>query len=74
MRKAIISLLVLLSTSAFAQQVADADTISEMLEYCKDVAAEDGTGNKSMDEFLLNCVNEELASEDFKKIKMLPKL
>ncbi|GAB2697703.1 hypothetical protein [Aliiglaciecola aliphaticivorans] len=58
---------------SYAQEVADPDTVSDMLQYCLEVAEEDGTGDLSKQEFILNCVNQELESEGFTKINALPK-
>ncbi|MBU2878452.1 MULTISPECIES: hypothetical protein [Aliiglaciecola] len=58
---------------SYAQEAADPDTVADMLQYCLEVAAEDGTGDLSKQEFVLNCVNEELESEGFTKITALPK-
>ncbi|GAC16614.1 hypothetical protein [Aliiglaciecola lipolytica] len=64
---------VLSMNAAMAQEVADAETVKDLMQYCVDVAAEDGTGDLSKQEFVLNCVNEELESEGYAKISALPK-
>ncbi|MFT6895957.1 MAG: hypothetical protein ACJA13_000354 [Paraglaciecola sp.] len=51
--------------------VADAELIAELKEYCAEVAAEDGTGGKSQEQFMLDCVNEELASEGYQPLEKL---
>jgi hypothetical protein len=38
-----------------------------------EVAEDEGTGELSMEAFLLNCVNEELESEGYQPITKLPK-
>ena len=45
----------------------------DMLQFCQEVAAEDGTGSLSMQDYLLKCVNEELDSEGFNPVSKLPK-
>lgn len=51
---------------------ADAELIQEFVEYCTEIAEDDGTGDLSRPEFLLICVNQELESEGYKPIKKLP--
>jgi hypothetical protein len=59
--------------AAIAQEgdVADAALIAELKQYCTEVATEDGTGNKSPEQFMLDCVNEELASDDYQPVDEL---
>lgn len=51
---------------------ADIELIQEFVEYCTEIAEDDGTGDLSLPEFLLICVNQELESEGYKPVKKLP--
>jgi hypothetical protein len=66
-------LALIMTTSVYAQEKADKSTVNEMIEYCQEIAAEEGTGEQSVDEFLLTCVNQELASEGYQVLQELPK-
>ena len=66
----------LLSLTLFAAvadegEVADAALIAELNLYCAEVSAEDGTETKSQEQFMLDCVNEELASEGYQALEEL---
>jgi hypothetical protein len=61
------------STIADDRPVADAELIKELKEYCMEIAADEGTGELSMQAFLLQCVNDELESEGYQTITKLPK-
>lgn len=54
------------------RDVAPPDLIEELKVYCQEVATEDGTDDKPLPEFLLECINEELESEDYQPITKLP--
>lgn len=73
MKKFVIAALALTSTFVLADElmVADAGLIAELKQYCMEVAQEDGTGDLSMDAFILKCVNEELESEGYKPVASL---
>jgi len=51
---------------------ADDESIQELKEFCNEVAQEDGTGELTLTDFLLKCVNEELESEGYEQLKKLP--
>lgn len=51
---------------------AEVEVIEDLVEYCKDVADDEGTGKLSLSEFLLQCVNVELDLEGYQPIKKLP--
>ncbi|MFQ3198413.1 MAG: hypothetical protein ACJAUL_000030 [Paraglaciecola sp.] len=66
----------LLSLTLFAAvadegELADAALIEELNQYCAEVSAEDGTGTKSQEQFMLDCVNEELANEGYQTLEKL---
>ncbi|WJG07756.1 hypothetical protein [Aliiglaciecola sp. LCG003] len=63
----------ILCFNLFAQETADAETVMDMVQFCQEVADEDGTGGLTMQDFLLKCVNEELKSEGFSPVTKLPK-
>ncbi|MFQ3249500.1 hypothetical protein [Glaciecola sp.] len=67
------ALLFAASTVADDRPVADIELIKELKQYCMEVAEDEGTGELSMEAFLLNCVNEELESEGYQPITKLPK-
>ena len=67
------SLIFAASALADDRPAADAGVIMEYKEYCKEIADEEGTGEATMDEFLLTCINDELESEGFQPITKLPK-
>jgi hypothetical protein len=51
--------------------VADIALIAELKQYCAEISGEDGTGNKSQEQFMLDCVNKELASEGYQALEKL---
>lgn len=53
--------------------VADIELVKELKEYCMGIAEDDGTGDATMDAFLLSCVNDELESEGYQPVTKLPK-
>jgi len=66
----------LLSLTLFAAladegDVADIALIAELKQYCAEISGEDGTGNKSQEQFMLDCVNKELASEGYQALEKL---
>ncbi|MFT4747929.1 MAG: hypothetical protein ACI8XG_002013 [Congregibacter sp.] len=73
MKKVLLTLGLLLSTAVMAdeQQVADKELIAELKQFCTELAQEDGTNDKELDVFLLECVNEELDSEGYKALTKL---
>jgi hypothetical protein len=64
----------MLSLTALADDRPDADAelIQEFVEYCAEIAEDEGTGDLTLPEFLLVCVNQELESEGYKPVKKLP--
>ncbi|MDU0353514.1 hypothetical protein RS130_05850 [Paraglaciecola aquimarina] len=73
MKSVILSLGVLLTAAVSAKDlpVAKAELITELKQYCTEMASEYGTENKPLKKYLLDCVNEELASEGFKALTKL---
>lgn len=73
MKKILLTLSLLLTTSVLAEErpVADAKLIAELKQYCIELAQEDGTGGKDLKVFMLECVNEELESEGFQPLTVL---
>lgn len=73
MNKSILVMLALLSTSIFADErpEADVETIAELKQFCMEVAEEDGTGDMTMQMFLLKCVNQELEDEGYRPAEKL---
>lgn len=72
--KTLVSLLLsCLAVSAFANEAkpAPAELVAELTTFCQEVAEEDGTNGKPLNEFLLECVNEELESEGFEPVDAL---
>jgi hypothetical protein len=72
--KTLLSLLLsCLAVSAFANEAkpAPAELVAELTTFCQEVAEEDGTNGKPLNEFLLECVNEELESEGFEAVDAL---
>ena len=72
--KTLLSLLLsCLAVSAFANEAkpAPAELVAELTTFCQEVAEEDGTNGKPLNEFLLECVNEELESEGFEPVDAL---
>jgi len=73
MKKVLLTLCVLLTTSVLADDrpVADQELITELKQYCTEIAQEDGTGGKELPVFMLECVNEELDSEGYQPLSKL---
>lgn len=73
MKKILLTLSLLLTTSVLAEErpIADAKLIAELKQYCTELAQEDGTGGKDLKVFMLECVNEELESEGFQPLTVL---
>ncbi|MFQ3234564.1 MAG: hypothetical protein ACI9C4_000115 [Paraglaciecola sp.] len=63
--------LTLLTAVADEGDVADVALIIELNQYCAEVAAEDGTGIKSQEQFMLDCVNKELADAGYQTLEKL---
>lgn len=63
-----------ISTLAIAQErpVADKEIVLELKAYCVELAEDEGTDNKSLDEYLLDCINEELEAEGYQSITVVP--
>lgn len=65
-------LLFVASSVADDRPVADIELVKELKAYCLEIAEDEGTGEESLDTFLLNCVNDELESEGYQPITKLP--
>lgn len=59
------------SVTATASEKASSELVAELVQFCKEVAEEEGTKGKSEDAFLLECVNEELEAEGYQALKSL---
>lgn len=73
MKKVLLTLGLLIATSAFADErpVADKELIAELKQYCNEIAQEEGTDGKELKVFMLECVNEELESEGYQPLTKL---
>ncbi|WP_158965762.1 hypothetical protein [Paraglaciecola sp. L3A3] len=73
MKSVVLSIGVLLVAAVSAKDlpVAKAELITELKQYCAEMATEYGTENKELKKYILDCVNEELASEGYQAIKKL---
>lgn len=63
----------LLSFSVFAadRPEADSELITELKQFCTEVAEDEGTGDLDLHTFLLACVNQELDEEGYRPITKL---
>ncbi|WP_334059380.1 hypothetical protein [Alteromonas sp. S005] len=59
------------SVIAAASEEAPAELVVELTQFCKEIAEEEGTKGESEDVFVLECVNDELEAEGYKKLKSL---
>lgn len=59
------------STISFDRPEADLQIVEDLIEYCNDVANDEGTGAMAKSQFLLKCVNKEVEFEGCKPIKKL---
>jgi hypothetical protein len=73
MKKLLLALGLLLTTAAMADErpSPEKELISELKQYCTELANEDGTGDKELQMFILECINEELDSEGYQPISKL---
>ncbi len=73
MKTVLFTLGLLFTTAVIADDrpVADKDLIAELTQYCTELAEEDGTDGKELKVFLLECINEELESEDYQPLSKL---
>lgn len=78
MKKILIAtLFTVLSMSAIANDEAalteaTADYIQTVLSTCKEYALEDEVAPKDLNTYLLDCINDDLEANDFKKVMALP--
>ena len=76
----IISLLTLMSTTAYSeeqaseQETAPSDFVLKVLDDCKIYAAEDEVDADRLNQYLLNCINDEMVLSDYRLITKLPTL
>jgi len=63
------------SATAFADDrpVASKELVLEYKAYCAELAEDEGTDGLSLDDYLLNCINEELDIEGYQPVKSLPR-
>jgi hypothetical protein len=59
------------SLTAMASETAPAELVEELTQFCQEVAEEEGTKGKPEDEFVLECVNDELEAEGYAKVSSL---
>jgi membrane carboxypeptidase/penicillin-binding protein len=73
MKKVLLTLGLLLATTVMAEEqpIADKELITELKQYCTELAQEDGTNGKELKVFMLECVNEELDSEGYQPLTTL---
>lgn len=73
MRKLIVAAALSVAFGVLADDLpeADAEVVQEMKDFCMEVASEDGTGSQTLEQFLLNCVNQELESEGYQPVKSI---
>lgn len=73
MSKLALVILTVMSIHVYANEEpeADAQTIADLKEFCMDVAQEDGTGDLTLQAFMLKCVNQELEDEGYRPVKKL---
>ena len=65
--------LIAVQANANETEKAPKDLISEVIGYCKDMAADEQIGSALLSAWLLECVNAELEAEGYAPIKKLPK-
>jgi hypothetical protein len=51
---------------------ADLELLLNFKNFCQEIANDDGTGDLSLQAYLLECVNEELVAEGYQAITELP--
>lgn len=77
MKRTLLILLVGFSAtfSAVAEDkpVAEQEVVMEFKQFCEDIAADEGTDDLSLPEYLLQCINDELEAEGFQLITSVPK-
>jgi membrane carboxypeptidase/penicillin-binding protein len=73
MKKVLLTLGLLLATTVMAEEqpIADKELITELKQYCTELAQEEGTNGKELKVFMLECVNEELDSEGYQPLTTL---
>ncbi|MFT6779118.1 MAG: hypothetical protein ACJAV1_003061 [Paraglaciecola sp.] len=73
MKKVLLTLGLLLTTSVVADDrpLPDKVLVSELKQYCAELAEEDGTDGKELPVFILDCVNEELDTEGYQLLTKL---
>lgn len=59
------------SAMATAQEAAPVDLIAELTQFCTEVAEDEGTKGMALNEFLLQCVNDELEAEGYATVSSL---
>ncbi|GFD74990.1 hypothetical protein ACI7YQ_12260 [Alteromonas marina] len=59
------------SLTAMASETAPAELVEELTQFCQEVAEEEGTKGKPENEFVLECVNDELEAEGYAKVSSL---
>ncbi|BDX06498.1 hypothetical protein [Planctobacterium marinum] len=65
--------LIAVQANANETEKAPKDLISEVIGYCKDMAADEQIGSALLSAWLLECVNAELEAEGYAPIQKLPK-
>jgi hypothetical protein len=73
MKKILLTVGLLLATAAMADErpLPDKELLTELKQYCTELANEDGTEGKALPVFMLECINEELDSEGYQPISKL---
>ncbi|MCF2949131.1 hypothetical protein L0668_13500 [Paraglaciecola aquimarina] len=73
MKSVILSLGVLLVSTVSAEELpnASAKVVTELTQYCSEMATEYKIAEKDLKKYMLECVNEELAAEGFRPLVKL---
>ena len=66
-------LLASFGVSADDRPIADMEMVMELKQFCEDIADDEGTDGMELNDFLLQCVNDELDAEGYQPIDKLPK-
>ena len=71
MKHSILAILLALSSSVYAEDTlpeAPKELVKDFTEMCLNWAKEDDTATEELKAYVLNCVNDQLTSEGYKKV------
>lgn len=73
MKKTLLVLGLLLTTTVLADELPkpDLELIAELKEFCTELAEDNGIAQSELKAYILECVNEELESEDYQLLTEL---